>query len=353
MILAIFTVPVSADTGYQVSYKNFFNGVAETLTVAEGTEITLPTVADFADTIKWGYSYIVNAGKTFTEEWVEWKDGYWVPFDGVVDGKITVTSNLTLAPVAKTVCNVGFRVFDGYYSIGYTQQVIEGRSIDWDEVRANYVFADGKSWADVEMWLFDDTGNPMWDQNMPITKNIVLAPKYFPVIWKLGVVVEPNCTLEGYTYNEYLPTGERWYYDYVPALGHLYDEDADVTDDGYGFYFTCRKCGWAGYLRYEDGTVISSAYGDELVKRIDSAVIDPAAFGGAIVTDGFIGKIVTFYIKEIYTNGTTADIEYKINIPATFSSSINIGRYMVDYEIFSGVITKLEIGDIIYYSHGK
>ena len=78
------------------------------------------------------------------------------------------------------VYTVGFRVVDGYWSIGYTQTVVEGESIDWGEVEANYPLYGGRIWEDVYMWLFDITGNPLWDPNMPIMENIILTPYFYP-----------------------------------------------------------------------------------------------------------------------------------------------------------------------------
>ncbi|MCL2335868.1 MAG: cadherin-like beta sandwich domain-containing protein [Firmicutes bacterium] len=81
----------------------------------------------------------------------------------------------TISLVTHTVF---FRVFDGNYSIGYTQSVTDGDSINWDDVYTNYP-ADS---ASIKYWCDDTTGNPLWDPAMPITKDITL----FPVFNKLS-----------------------------------------------------------------------------------------------------------------------------------------------------------------------
>jgi uncharacterized C2H2 Zn-finger protein len=141
----------------------------------------------------------------------------------------------------KVTYTVSFRVFDGYYSIGYTQQVEEGRPIDWDAVQGGYPFYGGKAWDDVEMWLYDETGNPYWDMDAPVTGDLTLVPKFKPEPEWETVTVPPTCTLEGYTYDHHIPTGGKWYYDYVPALGHDFAEF--TRDDGYKV-LQCARCGW-------------------------------------------------------------------------------------------------------------
>ena len=76
---------------------------------------------------------------------------------------------------------VGFRASDGSNNIGYRQTIKYGESIDWDEVESNYTFYDGYTWNDVEAWMDEATGKPIVDLEMPITDNIVLVPKLFPL----------------------------------------------------------------------------------------------------------------------------------------------------------------------------
>ena len=80
--------------------------------------------------------------------------------------------------------------------------------------------------------------------------------------WNRGVVVAPTCTLEGYTYDEYTPTGEKWFRDYTDPLGHQFGDWADldfsqprldVVSNYNGATIidpvgTCSVCGWSGYL---------------------------------------------------------------------------------------------------------
>ena len=72
---------------------------------------------------------------------------------------------------------VSFRVFDGYYSIGYVQQVKEGESIDWEAVAAHYP----KSLEGLEFWCDDLNGNPLWEPHAPIHADLVLFPKFAEV----------------------------------------------------------------------------------------------------------------------------------------------------------------------------
>jgi len=67
--------------------------------------------------------------------------------------------------------------------------------------------------------------------------------------------IDPTCTLEGYDVKEYVPTGEQWYTNYIPAFGHDFGEwdnsqsrlvnaPSNCTDP----VATCETCGWRGYL---------------------------------------------------------------------------------------------------------
>jgi hypothetical protein len=78
----------------------------------------------------------------------------------------------------------------------------------------------------------------------------------FNVIVEINKVIPPTCSLEGYTItHEKISTGEQWYADYVPALGHVHG--APVWDDG-SWYIVCDVCGWAGYISYDP-----DMYGDD------------------------------------------------------------------------------------------
>ncbi|MDR0372883.1 MAG: InlB B-repeat-containing protein [Nitrososphaerota archaeon] len=65
-----------------------------------------------------------------------------------------------------------------------------------------------------------------------------------PVEW-VTTIVEPTCTLEGYTEICYLSTGEKWYFDYVPAFGHDFTV---LYREGDYLYVLCTVCGWRGYI---------------------------------------------------------------------------------------------------------
>jgi len=110
--------------------------------------------------------------------------------------------------------SVAFRVFDGNYSIGYTQLVKDGESIDWDAVDANYP----GPLANIEYWLDDETGNILWNKNIPIFKNMILFPKYFdvqPVYHNVGFRVFDGSYSIGYT--QKVKDGESIDWDAVAA----------------------------------------------------------------------------------------------------------------------------------------
>ncbi|MDR0372129.1 MAG: bacterial Ig-like domain-containing protein [Nitrososphaerota archaeon] len=65
-----------------------------------------------------------------------------------------------------------------------------------------------------------------------------------PVEWVI-TIIEPTCTLEGYTEHCYLPTGEKWFSDYVPALGHDFEV---LYSEGDYLRVMCLVCGWEGYI---------------------------------------------------------------------------------------------------------
>jgi len=77
--------------------------VAEKGEALEGDKITLPTVVDFADTIKWGLAYMEQQGKEFTGNWLEWYGGFWIPFTGAMGNVVTVNRNVTIMPEAAAV----------------------------------------------------------------------------------------------------------------------------------------------------------------------------------------------------------------------------------------------------------
>jgi uncharacterized protein YuzB (UPF0349 family) len=182
----------------------------------------------------------------------------------------------------------------------------------------------------------------------PITKNINVTLAVDEFEEYKTTVVDPTCTEEGYIEVVYIPTGEVAEYEILPALGHLYDED-EMTDEGAGFLFVCGRCGVSEYARFDDGEIISSDNGDELVKRITDAKI----IAEAETNEGMYGAIlVTFYITEYCVNGTTDNILYVISVAKDSAGSVDVGRYILEYETFGGELVKLEIGEIVYYSHG-
>ena len=103
---------------------------------------------------------------------------------------------------------------------------------------ANYVPALGHTHAD-----------PVWDGwGWYIVCDVCGWAGY--IEWQaewVTTVVDPTCTLQGYTEKHHVPTGGKWYSDYTAALGHEYDEE---VWDGWGWYIVCDKCGWAGYTSY-------------------------------------------------------------------------------------------------------
>ena len=72
-------------------------------------------------------------------------------------------------------------------------------------------------------------------------------PCFFGHDW-VETIVEPTCTLMGYTTNVCANgCDEVWGYwwDYTDALGHTW---ASVEWDGYGWLAVCDVCGWQGYI---------------------------------------------------------------------------------------------------------
>ena len=71
----------------------------------------------------------------------------------------------------------------------------------------------------------------------------------FNMIVDINKIIAPTCSLEGYTITRInILTGEKWYADYVPALGHTY-EAPDHHEPYYNkCYIICEVCGWAGYI---------------------------------------------------------------------------------------------------------
>jgi len=90
-------------------------------------------------------------------------------------------------------------------------------------------------------------GSEVFDFNTAITDNTTLIAQWEALEW-ITTIVAPNCTLEGYTELHHVPTGGKWYSNYVPALGHIHD---DPVWDGWGWYIVCEVCGWAGYISYD------------------------------------------------------------------------------------------------------
>ncbi|MCL2690674.1 MAG: hypothetical protein FWE56_00245 [Candidatus Bathyarchaeota archaeon] len=79
--------------------------------------------------------------------------------------------------------------------------------------------------------------------------------------YRIGTVA-PTCTLEGYTFKELKATGERWYSDYVPAIGHDFGE-LDYSQSRYPNVpqiadpvAECLRCGWRGYICIWTETVV-------------------------------------------------------------------------------------------------
>jgi len=72
--------------------------------------------------------------------------------------------------------------------------------------------------------------------------------------YRIGTVA-PTCTLEGYTFKELKATGERWYSDYVPPLGHTWGQ---AVLDGEDWLAVCTVCGWQGYVK-DDCIIITVA----------------------------------------------------------------------------------------------
>ncbi|MDR0374075.1 MAG: hypothetical protein LBI79_11140 [Nitrososphaerota archaeon] len=73
----------------------------------------------------------------------------------------------------------------------------------------------------------------------------LINDRYEPPIEWTTTVIEPTCTLEGYTELCYLPTGEIWRSDYVPALGHDFEV---LYREGDYLHVSCIVCGWQDYV---------------------------------------------------------------------------------------------------------
>ncbi|MCL2164995.1 MAG: cellulase family glycosylhydrolase [Oscillospiraceae bacterium] len=96
-----------------------------------------------------------------------------------IKGNASNIKEFSIVNVNNGYFTVGFRLYDGLNSIGYTQYVKSGDSIDWESVEGKYKFFGGKKWEDIEMWVLDAGGKQFTDLNAPITGNIVLTPKFY------------------------------------------------------------------------------------------------------------------------------------------------------------------------------
>jgi hypothetical protein len=125
------TIMPESKEKFTVTYFNFFMGLAERVTVFDGTTVVMPTVADFsADPIKWGLAMVQAQGKDFTGNWLEFRGGFWVPFTGAVNNTIVVTRNMTIMPEAKFLYTVTYRNFrNGLHGGTGQPKVFEGDSL--------------------------------------------------------------------------------------------------------------------------------------------------------------------------------------------------------------------------------
>ncbi|MCL2766845.1 MAG: InlB B-repeat-containing protein, partial [Peptococcaceae bacterium] len=159
-------------------------------------------------------------------------------FDTAVTGDVTLTAQweeeIIVPPTVYTV------TFD--FNDGVTEDtgvdVEEGNKVTSpaDPVREGYKFLG---------WFF---GEEIYDFDTAVTGDITLTAQWEEededAEWII-TTVPPTCTLQGYTEHHHVPTGGKWYYNYVPALGHVHDQP---VWDNWGWYIICDVCGWGGYI---------------------------------------------------------------------------------------------------------
>ena len=285
--------------------------------VSAGTFDDEATIEIPADALTYNNNYAIGAHKGGMGYKVDYLTFDGTPIDIDVPVKpITVTgvsSACTLAIVqANWVYNhadasVGnpnvFNVFDNgsTYQVavlrtGYTElrvsNINAGQDV-WLDIFYNVPIPDGvtnirianANWVDTTVWyanymssdvitLMKNNGNAKMTFNYDGTaynKDFVLdGSNPFNMSVEVNRIIEPTCTLEGYTITfENILTGEKWYADYTPALGHTYDKP---VWDGNGWYITCDVCGWAGYISYVYGDYATPADTTALIAAITAAL---------------------------------------------------------------------------------
>ncbi|MCL2642250.1 MAG: hypothetical protein FWD52_01855, partial [Candidatus Bathyarchaeota archaeon] len=136
--------------------------------------------------------------------------------------------------------------------------------------------------------------------------------QYVPPVEWVTTFVDPTCTLEGYTELWHVPTGGKWYSNYVPALGHDFTV---LYREGDHLRVLCSVCGWEGYI-YEpevkpDVTVVSVSP-TAVVKQLNGNKND-----------------LTITITEKLSDGTTNVISQTFSINNNAANTYTVGSYNV------------------------
>jgi len=127
---------------------------------------------------------------------------------------------------------------------------------------------------------------------------------YVPPVEWVTTVVEPTCVSEGYTVRCYLPTGERWFSDYIPALGHKF-ETLDYEDNS---LHACTVCGYVD----ETGAYVVSASPSAWVTKLNGNKND-----------------LTITITEQLSNGSTNTLTQTFSINNNSADTYTIGSYKI------------------------
>jgi hypothetical protein len=195
--------------------------------------------------------------------------------------------------------------------------------------------------------------------------------------------VNPTCTLEGYNVLRNNQNGEKWYSNYIPALGHIWGE-FDFSQGRHGDMpdpvATCERCGWYGYVysweitvveptctadgyteyarsdgwkgyTYDEGSALGHLY-DEAVWDgygwwIECERCDWAGYIGYelptptivdVSLSAYVTKLpgstndLTITIIETYSDGSTDTITETFNIKNNAKGTYDVGSYSVNVD---------------------
>ena len=107
----------------------------------------------------------------------------------------------------------------------------------------------------------------------------------FNMIVEINKIIAPTCSLEGYTITYInILTGEKWYADYVSALGHTY-EAPDHHEPYYNkCYIICEVCDWRGYIDCDCEEKKEGNKEEEEKKNFELLAVEPIATALLTVT---------------------------------------------------------------------